>query len=56
MRIHSKKNPNIAKALNKQLKKGKTKKTILMPIDKNGKEIDWFHGWEGVQRLAKAYG
>ena len=27
-----------------------------MPIDKNGKEIDWFHGWEGVQRLAKAYG
>ena len=52
MRIHFKKNPNIAKALNKQLKKGKTKKTILMPIDKNGKEIDWFHGWEGVQRLA----
>jgi|TARA_R100000149_G_scaffold55560_3_gene24718 hypothetical protein len=56
MRIHFKKNPNIAKALNKQLKKGKTKKTILMPIDKNGKEIDWFHGWQGVQRLAKAYG
>ena len=56
MRIHSKKNPNIAKALNSQLKKGKNKKTILMPVDKKGVEVDWFTGWEGVARLAKAYG
>ena len=56
MRIHFKKNPNIAKALNSQLKKGKSKKTILMPVDKKGVEVDWFHGWEGVARLAKAYG
>jgi|TARA_E500000318_G_scaffold64655_1_gene59746 hypothetical protein len=57
MRIHSKKNPNIAKTLNRKLKRNKnTKIPITMPVDKNGVQVDWFTGWEGVARLAKVYG
>jgi hypothetical protein len=28
----------------------------LMPVGKDGKEVDWFYGWPGIQKLAKAYG
>ena len=38
----------------KEFKKRKIK-TKLMPVA-NGKQIDWFTGWDGVKRLAQAYG
>ena len=34
----------------------KKKKFKLMPIGKDGKEVDWFHGWEGIEKLTKALG
>lgn len=39
------------------MKKIKKKVNVkLMPIGKDGKEVDWFYGWPGIQKLAKAYG
>ena len=38
-------------------KKGKLPGKIkLMPIGKDGKEVDWFHGWPGVVQYTKALG
>jgi len=34
----------------------KVRKAKLMPIGKNGKEIDWFYGWPGIEKLAAGYG
>ena len=39
----------------------KKKKTFggtikLMPIGKDGKEVDWFHGWPGIIKYAEALG
>ena len=28
----------------------------LMPIGKDGKEVDWFHGWSGIIKYAEALG
>ena len=28
----------------------------LMPTDKKGNDIDWFHGWSGIQKLTEALG
>mgnify|MGYP006119655855 CR=1 FL=1 len=28
----------------------------LMPIGKDGKEVDWFHGWPGVINYTEALG
>lgn len=28
----------------------------LMPIGRDGKEVDWFYGWPGIEKLTKAYG
>ena len=28
----------------------------LMPTDKKGNDIDWFHGWSGIEKLTKALG
>jgi len=28
----------------------------LMPIGKDGKEVDWFHGWPGIEKLTKSFG
>jgi len=41
--------------------KNKKKKTFggtikLMPIGKDGKEVDWFHEWPGVIKYAEALG
>ena len=30
--------------------------TKLMPVDKDGNEVDYFRGWPGVKDLANAYG
>ena len=27
-----------------------------MPTDKKGNDIDWFHGWSGIQKLTEALG
>jgi hypothetical protein len=37
-------------------KKRKKNNARLMPVDKDGKEVDWFRGWDGIADLAKAYG
>ena len=38
-------------------KRGKLPGKIkLMPIGKDGKEVDWFHGWPGVVQYTKALG
>ena len=43
-----------------QNKKNETPKTFggikLMPIGKDGKEVDWFHGWPGIIKYAEALG
>ena len=39
------------------MKKVKKKtKTKLMPIGKDGKEVDWFYGWAGIEKLTKSFG
>lgn len=38
------------------MKKNKNRLAKLLPIGKDGKEVDWFYGWPGVQKLAKAFG
>jgi len=38
-------------------KKGKLSGKIkLMPIGKDGEEVDWFHGWPGLIKYTKALG
>ena len=38
-------------------KKGKLPGKIkLMPIGKDGKEVDWFHGWPGIVKYTGALG
>tara|TARA_R100000687_G_C6429401_1_gene154906 strand:+ start:308 stop:850 length:543 start_codon:yes stop_codon:yes gene_type:complete len=40
-----------------KIKKKKFGGTIkLMPIGKDGKEVDWFHGWPGVIKYTEALG
>ena len=34
----------------------KKKKFKLMPIGKDGKEVDWFYGWKGIEKLTKSLG
>ena len=36
--------------------KDKKNTAKLMPVDKDGNEVDYFRGWPGVKDLAKAYG
>ena len=31
-------------------------KIKLMPIGKDGKEVDWFHGWPGIVEYTEALG
>lgn len=28
----------------------------LMPVGKDGKEVDWFYGWPGIKKLTKSFG
>jgi len=38
-------------------KKGKLSGKIkLMPIGKDGEEVDWFHGWPGIVKYTEALG
>ena len=40
----------------KKLPKKLPKNIKLMPIGKDGKEIDWFYGWPGIKAYTKALG
>ena len=40
----------------KKIKTKKLGKIKLMPIGKDGKEVDWFHGWKGIEKLTKSLG
>jgi hypothetical protein len=37
-------------------KENKQVKAKLMPIGKDGKEVDWFYGWPGIEKLTKSLG
>jgi hypothetical protein len=39
--------------MNKIKKQGSVK---LMSVGKDGKEVDWFYGWPGIEKLTKSYG
>ena len=36
--------------------KKKSNQAKLMPIGKDGKEVDWFYGWPGIIKLTEALG
>ena len=38
----------------KKLPKKLPKNIKLMPIGKDGKEIDWFYGWPGIESIYKS--
>ena len=38
------------------MKKKRLNDFKLMPIGKDGKDVDWFYGWKGIEKLTKALG